>query len=321
MKVKNYFLYALLSFTAVCVSCGDEDSNDGGGSVEVNSNANTTAVSQKATRVEVPSLAMSKFSSSLATDYQFIVREADNFGVNYIVYWDRAKKAQCWTCWEFNKANNLSSWKRSNWSSGQKFNGFGGNGDPFQPDPDILAEFRTELSDYKNSGYDRGHMCASADRLNSKEANGQTFYLSNMHPQLNGFNAGVWENMETQVRKWKDNVLAEGGTMYVVRGGTIYDVTINGKRESGVAAMIRDRVPVPKYFFMALAIKSAAGIYSGMAFWAEHKADNSKNLKPYMITINELESRTGYDFFCNVPDAQEEKLEGEINTLQWQLAN
>lgn len=320
MELRKYFLYATLSLVSVFVSCGD-DGDEGGNSQVVNNNANTTAVYSAAARLEVPNLAPAKYASSLPSDYKLLVKEADNFGVNFIVNWDCAKKAQCWTCWEFNKANNLTSWKRSNWSSGQKFNGFGGNGDPFQPDPDILVAYRTELSDYKNSGYDRGHMCASADRLNSLTANGQTYYLSNMHPQIHEFNAGVWENMETQVRKWKDNVLAEGGTMYVVRGGTIYDVTINGKPESGVAAMIRDRVPVPKYFFMALAVKSAAGIYSGMAFWAEHKADDSKNLKPYMITINELEARTGYDFFCNVPDLQEEKFEGEINALQWQLAN
>lgn len=50
-----------------------------------------------------------------------------------------------------------------------------------------------------------------------------------------------------------------------------------------------------------------------MAFWAEHKPDNSSDLQRYMITINELEARTGYDFFCNFPDNIEEGVEDTLN--------
>lgn len=284
-----------------------------------NVNANRTDKSQYATRIEVPKLHQ-------GTAFLFLAKEDPTFGVNYIVEWDCAQKAQRWTCWEWNSDNARKDWNRNNWKSGATFNGYGGNGDPFQPDGDILADFRSELADYSGSGYNRGHICASEDRICNMNCNGQTFYLSNMHPQIYDFNGGVWEHMESKVRNWRDAIVKQGGTMYVSKGGTLYDVTIDGKTMPGVIKRISGKsvyevdspkgIPVPKYFFMAILAKTSNG-YSSMAFWAEHKADNSTNLQNYMITVDELEKRTGYDFFCNLPDNIEDTVEATLITTQW----
>jgi endonuclease G len=163
-----------------------------------------------------------------------------------------------------------------------------------------------------HSGYDHGHICPSADRQYSKEANYQTFYMTNMQPQLKEFNQTdyLWEYMEQQVRKWTPNTI--GDTLFVCKGGTI-------DTENQILTRIQGKMIVPKYFYMALLSKKK-GQYSALAFWAEHKkTEKSKThyLRNYVITIDELEARTGIDFFCNLPDGIEHKVESKVAYNYW----
>ena len=304
--MKTHFSSLLLLMSLMLASCGDDNGTGGGSN---NANSNTTEKSIHALRIEMP-------HTQRGNNYLLLVKQDDEIGVNYIIEWDCMKRAQRWTCWEWNATSNKKGWERKNWD-GATWMGITWNGDPFQADDDIPAEYRTELTDYRGSGYDRGHICASEDRICSKNVNGQTFYLSNMHPQVNAFNSGVWAKMESRVRQWRDAVTGQGGTMYVCKGGTLQDVNVNGKTMAGTISNTNLRMPVPKYFFMAIVKRTQSGLYSGMAFWAEHKGDNSTDLAPYMISINELEARTGYDFFCNLPDNIEESMEGMLTTSEW----
>lgn len=310
MNFTKYLSYILIALPLCLTACSDDDDNSGSTGNSLNRNANTTEKSQYATRIEVPQV-------KKGNNYLFLVKESKSIGVNYIVEWDCITRAQRWVCFMWDNTNSFKGWNRNNWSTGSTFNGYGGKGDPFQPDGDIPTEYRTTLEDYSGSGYNRGHMCASEDRICNQEVNGQTFFLSNMHPQVGGHNTGVWSNMESKVRNWRDATVKNAGKMYICKGGTIGDVHINGKTTTGIAAMIKEKVPVPKYFFMAVLKQTASGLYTGMAFWTEHKNDNSSNLTPYMITINELEERTGIDFFCNLPDNIEESVEGTLDTSEW----
>ena len=305
--------FCLLSL--IMTACSDD--NDTPNNVDTNANANTTAKSSYAINIEMPHV-------ENGTNYLLITKTDAAIGTVYSIEWDCMRRAQRWACWQWTKANSKKGWERKNWD-GATWMGEKWTGDPFQADPEIPAAYRTELSDYRGSGYDRGHICASEDRICSMNVNGQTFFLSNMHPQINSFNANVWATMESRVRTWRDAVVNNGGTMYICKGGTIGDVNINGKRQTGVLDKNPStgrsneglRMPVPKYFFMAILKRTTAGVYQAMAFWAEHKPDNSKDLTPYMISVNELESRTGYDFFCNLPDKIEESVEGMVNSEEW----
>lgn len=305
--------FCLLSL--IMTACSDD--NDTPNNVDTNANANTTAKSSYAINIEMPHV-------ENGTNYLLITKTDAAIGTVYSLEWDCMRRAQRWACWQWTKANSKKGWERKNWD-GAIWMGEKWTGDPFQADPEIPADYRTELTDYRGSGYDRGHICASEDRICSMNVNGQTFFLSNMHPQINSFNAAVWATMESRVRTWRDAVVNNGGTMYICKGGTIGDVNINGKRQTGVLDKNPStgrsneglRMPVPKYFFMAILKRTTAGVYQAMAFWAEHKPDNSKDLTPYMISVNELESRTGYDFFCNLPDKIEESVEGMVNSEEW----
>ncbi len=315
-KFINYirFIPLALAATLMLAACGDDDDSTGSGSTSTsatNVNANTKStpdsIKEDVKRIEVPHLASGQML--------VLVNKTDDYGVNYIVEWDCNKKAQRWSCWEWDASNSVSNWNRNKWD-GATWQGKTWTGDPFQPDTRIPEQYRSELSDYSGSGYNRGHICASADRLCSQDVNGQTFYLSNMQPQVYGFNAGVWENMESQVRKWNTSSMRD--TLWVCKGGTIGDVYLDGEEQTGVIEQVKTPLIVPKYFFMAIVAKKN-GAYKGIAFWAEHKVNDDAALAKYVITIDELEERTGIDFFCNLPDNIEESVESMYSLSTWGL--
>lgn len=210
--------------------------------------------------------------------------------VNYALEWDGEKKANRWTCYQMYASNRVSNTSRYESDDNQ-----------YPQDPDLPQAYRWETDPFRRSGYDHGHLCPSADRLYSFEANYQTFFLTNMSPQLNAFNAGVWENMESQLRKWITVKSSVGDTLYVCKGGTI-------DKADQVLTTLSNGLTVPKYFFCALLMKNSGG-YKALGFWFEHKANRDENLESYVVNIDQLESLTGLDFFCNLPDETENHVE------------
>lgn len=280
-------------------ACGGDGDNNGGESrgggdkptTVTNANANDPRASRaEATRLEIPHL---KGGNSI-----FLVHTTsdryDKDGVNFCVEWDSQLKSQRWTAYQMHRG----------------YGGSVGRYNTFLEDPDLPSYARFEDTDYmfRGSGFTRGHICPSADRQYSREANMQTFYFSNIQPQYYNFNAGtdysgVWVKMENRVRQWAGQ-LASTDTMFVCKGGTI-------DGEDNILMRIKNQLIVPKYFFMALLIKNSSG-YKALGFWAEHnnKVLESVNLADYVVSIDELEKRTGIDFFCNLPDAEENHVEG-----------
>ncbi len=305
---------ATLLMSSTCSNdINGEQENPNGDDEVVNVNKNVitdTSKPEEALRMEVPHLADGR--------KLVLVKKTSTYGVNYIVEWDCDKKAQRWSCWEWDESNSVKNWNRYNWrsESGCVWQGTTWYYDPFQEDNDIPEQYRSLLTDYQGSGYNRGHICASEDRICNQDVNGQTFYLSNMQPQIYDFNGGVWVNMESQVRKWNNSSYRD--TMWVCKGGTIGNVYIDGKEQSGVISDSRIKIPVPKYFFMAIVAKKS-GSYKGLAFWAEHKANSDTSLAKYVISIDKLEERTGIDFFCNLPDKIEDSVEKMDSPISWGL--
>lgn len=301
-KIAKLYILAI-AFVAALASCGDDDNNGAGngGSVIVgntNANAVTGNLPKEIMRTEFPKVSGGDNNLVVVHKVTGFGTKADGTkdGVNYSIEWDCQKKAQRWTCYQMYASNSTANWKRDNWKSVSPW-----YGDPFQEDTSIPAQYRTTLADYRGSGYDRGHICPSADRLNSKDVNEQTFYMSNMHPQINSFNTGVWATMENQLRAWNTNTFRD--TLYVVKGGTI------DTNKGQVLTYTKSGIIVPKYFFMAVVCKKGSN-YKAIAFWAEHTKSTSKEkLTPHMMSVDELEQKTGIDFFCNLPDDIENKIE------------
>ena len=131
----------------------------------------------------------------------------------------------------------------------------------------------------------------------------QTFYYSNMSPQLGTFNQKYWGKLEKQVQDWGRNKSFRD-VLYVAKGGTIRDDQVESTKVKG-------RIVVPKYYWMAMVVKKGA-TYHGLAFWLEHKEWNMKTpMMTVAISIDELEKKLGFDLFHNFPDEIENKFEAE----------
>ena len=210
-------------------------------------------------------------------------------------------------------------YKHSYWIAYRFDNTTGGNvgrNEAYKPDPELPSQYAAKHNDYTNSGYTRGHLCASSDRQYSKEANQRTFYMSNISPQSgNGFNqsGSAWNTGEDKVQAWGYNISRSTDTLYVVKGGTIGEGMIKG--------YIKNEIAIPKYFFMAVLFRSGDN-YKAIGFYMPHenlKDDpDKKDPKKYLMSIDALEQETGIDFFHNLPDNIENTVEATYNVNDWQ---
>ena len=210
-------------------------------------------------------------------------------------------------------------YKHSYWIAYRFDNTTGGNvgrNEAYKPDPELPSQYAAKHNDYTNSGYTRGHLCASSDGQYSKEANQQTFYMSNISPQSgNGFNqsGSAWNTGEDKVQAWGYNISRSTDTLYVVKGGTIGEGMIKG--------YIKNEIAIPKYFFMAVLFRSGDN-YKAIGFYMPHenlKDDpDKKDPKKYLMSIDALEQETGIDFFHNLPDNIENTVEATYNVNDWQ---
>lgn len=142
--------------------------------------------------------------------------------------------------------------------------------------------------------YARGHQLPSADRLCSYDANAQTFYGSNMTPQLNAHNEGIWQELETKVR----TIANKSDTTYVVTGCIVAGSTTTTTDSDG------NRMTVPAAYFKALlryTKASTLGQWNAAAFYLEHRSYSESIGKQHSMSIDELEKITGMDFFVNLP--------------------
>ncbi len=171
----------------------------------------------------------------------------------------------------------------------------------FIDDPKILSK-SASYRNYKNSGYDRGHLCPAGDRKFSLEAFKETFYTSNISPQNHDFNTGIWNRLEQKTRYWAKKYEA----LYVITGGIL---------TKNLKTIGKEHVAVPKYFYKILLDYTKPEI-KAIAFLMLNK-DSNKPLYNFVVSIDEIEKRTGIDFFPALPDALENKLEASSNYKNW----
>ena len=302
-----YCVLSLASLLPISCSKGEQEKRETEQEGSANANANDTSIEPALGRLEFPRV-------KGGTSKVIIHSLDDRYGVNYSLEWDTEKRTQRWSCYQMFASNRESNTRR-----------YEGNPQyPFDPSPGVNYFSYDPYSRWngmwydvtvggvfyrsvRDSMYDHGHICPSADRLYSADANKQTFYLTNMQPMKNIFNAGIWGKMEGKLREWITLKSPAADTLYVCKGGTI-DPT-----EAIPAPLWRvldTGLPVPRYYFMALLRKSASG-YKALGFFVEHLNEDhtSDDLRQYVVNISELERLTGIDFFCNLPDDLERKVE------------
>lgn len=155
---------------------------------------------------------------------------------------------------------------------------------------------------YKNSGYDRGHLCPAGDRNYSKVAFDETFLTSNISPQEHDFNAGIWNTLEQKVRYWAYKY--DG--VFVVTGGVL---------RKGLKTIGKEQVAVPNQFYKII-LDNDQGNIKMIAFLMPHEA-SYKPLYKFVVSVDSIEALTGIDFFPQIEDSLGNKLEAASDYKDW----
>ena len=339
MKYTKLLILTLL--TAMTFSaCGTDDSlqfnfpdkenngggNNGGGNTgggtgestdKTNANKNVATANMPAVvKNAINGLEFPKLKNN-GSSYAIVHMDNTTGMVNFSTEWDDDMKSQRWSCYTFHTGNTGGKEDRWKPSKGER---------QYPWDTDLQEQWGitdfTEDPTPTSQGFDHGHICPSADRKLNLTQQKQTFFMTNMQPQYRDFNQrGTWFNMEAELRKLAPKI--DSDTLFIVKGGTIDPVgsesNILGWKKQGASSDVKlpGYIPVPKYFFVAVLKKeynqkTKQYSYSAFGYWFlhENKAfDKSDLLGNYVVNIKTLEDKTGIDFFCNLPDDIEKKVE------------
>ncbi len=282
----------------------------------------SSATYSQAWRIEYPHI-------STSSNSMVVVHAQSGSGISLSLELDKSQRANRWACFTMH--------------AGLPNNNVGRTTSTFHPDDYVPSAYQVNTNEYTKGNYTtsttnldgnnmvlfaRGHICASEDRQTTEAQNFDTFITSNIHPQYQAHNAGLWQRMEAKVQSWGySNSFRD--TLYVCKGATIGNVTLNGSTTSGLipksevqskfGVNITGTLPIPRYWYMAV-LRLKNGQYQAMAYWTEqiNSSCNGTTLQSCMISIDELERRTGIDFFCNLPDDIEDEVEASVTTSIWQ---
>ena len=155
---------------------------------------------------------------------------------------------------------------------------------------------------YKDSGYDRGHLCPAGDKKYSQQAHDETFLTSNISPQDPAFNAGIWNDLEQQVRYWA----ARYAGVFVVTGGVL---------KGNLETIGSEKVAVPDQFYKIIYDPENEKM---IAFLMPNR-DSKEPLYKFVVSVDSVEMLTGIDFFPELEDVLEDRLEAMISFKNWNL--
>ncbi len=172
--------------------------------------------------------------------------------------------------------------------------------DRFHSDPSIESKFSAVLSDYRGSGYDRGHLVPAADMSFDYTAMNESFLMTNIAPQKPEFNRGIWLRIENNVRELR----MKYDSLIIITGCFFTDSTYNYPQKIG-------NVSVPAFYY-----KVIADIEESRAFCfivpndpKDEKGEDYGEIDEYIYSVDQLENLTNIDFFYKLPKYQQELLE------------
>ena len=254
--------------------------------------------------------------------YQYVEHKVSFRGeeiLNYALEWVADKRHAAWVAFSFDAETCQKNVNRT---------------DAWMPDPFVPTS--PEESDHKSDGFDKGHLCASEDRVYNRTANEQTFYYTNISPQMTSFNDGYWITFEKLLQTWARS--GDYERIYVAKGGTLNKLLVNftgtqnaadGRRpQTDADGLTRHGLACPAYYFMAV-LAQQGNNYQAIGFLVEHRDDygyDNDHQAPVGVTtshalsIDALEEETGLDFFCNLPDDIETQVEADYLVSKWKWA-
>lgn len=215
----------------------------------------------------------------------------------YVMSYNSSRKVPNWVSWRLNTSY-LGSASRQN---------------DFRIDSTLPASLpQATLADYSGSGYDRGHMCPSADRTLTTTANSETFYLTNMVPQAGNNNQGPWNALENEAR----SLAQSGKELFIISGGTF----------SSTSKTIGNGVKVPDKTFKVIVVLDAVGQGPGNVTTgtrvigvlmpnSNSQISTSTPWRNFRVSVDAIEALTGHDYLSDVDPAVEAVIEARVDNL------
>jgi endonuclease G len=202
-----------------------------------------------------------------------------------LLYNEKHEQAN-WIAYELTKEKTYKQFERTN---------------KFKVDPKISTKTAND-KDYKGSGYDKGHLAPAADMGYSEITMAESFYYSNMSPQLPGFNRGIWKKLEELVRNWA----VDNDKIYIVTGPVL---------ATNLPTIGINNVSVPNYYYKVILDYTEPNI-KAIGFILANKSSNEP-LQNFVLSVDTIENITGIDFFATLPDDQEELIEKTVCIKCW----
>lgn len=227
---------------------------------------------------------------------------------NYSICYDTDKKVARWVAYPLHTCYTMPNVGRTDeWAY-----------DPNDQQPEIPQSLQQYVIDSYGTGYARGHQCPSADRYSTIATNEMTFYATNMMPQNSKFNSGVWGTLENKVRA---SIVRD--TLYVVTGTWFGDSQTMTDRKG-------NRIGVPTDCWKVL-LRTKKGNTGkrvqdctadeliGIGFWMPNASSTDGSLAQYVVSIAEIEERTGFSFFHNLPDDVAAAVKQQNQPSDWNI--
>ena len=204
----------------------------------------------------------------------------------YSLLYNEIHEQADWVAYELTKEETIKLYERTN---------------KFILDPKVNT-ITASYSDYKGSGYDRGHLAPASDMGWSSIAMKESFYYSNMSPQIPSFNRGIWKKLEELVRTWA----VENNKLYIVTGPVL---------KNELKLIGNNKVSVPKYYYKVILDFRQPSI-KGIGFIIPNLG-SKEHLNNYAVTIDSVEKFSGIDFFPLLQDKQENFIESTLCIECW----
>lgn len=203
-----------------------------------------------------------------------------------------------WVCYELTKEEATASGKRSN---------------NFMQDP-IITTGSAQPYEYRNSGYDKGHLAPSADMKFDRQAMQNSFYMSNITPQAHKLNTGIWNNLEQQCRFW-----ARVFKRIHIVTGPVLNIDKNKKQKltyTDYGVRKKSKITIPEYYYK-IVFDNAEPEIKMIAFLMPNTDNVKGSYFDYAVSVDHLEQLTGIDFFSNLPVEVQEQYESSVNVEPW----
>lgn len=167
----------------------------------------------------------------------------------------------------------------------------------FREDLKVVTGSST-LKDYKNSGYDRGHLAPAKTMSFNDLTMSESFYMSNMSPQKPSFNRGIWKKLEEEVRSW----ISTSDSLYVVTGPVL---------ENPLGEIGENKVTIPRYYYKSI-IRFKNNELFGIGFLMKNEK-STKSVTSFCVSIDSIEKITGLDFFYHLDTQLQNQIESNSN--------